>query len=241
MAFFDYLDILPGLEEAYFKIVQLGSSLFGNQIVSRIPPASRARAKFVAGQSYFVQYAPTYDAFDNARKLRWTNYWLSLPFGGHGGANGWPGSGFSGFIYANAPLLRSGQDIELDPPPDTGVIVNGGFYGSSDQWAFNPNWSYSNGKMHDFASSGSLLLGHTTEGGTQFRNYRIEFDAITTTPGTIRISLFGQQGILQTNPNGHIQYTYLNQSHTASPFGCAVVADGGWAGSIDNISAFLLP
>lgn len=128
-----------------------------------------------------------------------------------------------------------------DPPIDSGVVVNGAFFGTSAPWGFNPNWSYSANAMHNFAASGSLLLGTTTEGGTIGRDYQVSYDAVTTSPGTIRIDNFGTTGTPITNPNGHISYTIHNMSHTASPFGIAVVADGGWAGSFTNVSVFLLP
>lgn len=110
------MSIPPGLEEAFFKIFQFASATAQNRIIlHRSSPARRLYSR-VALRSYFVQLAPGYDLLSNSRHLAWTAYWVLLPFSSHLGQNGYPGSGFSAFVYLNAPRVKAGLSLILDPP-----------------------------------------------------------------------------------------------------------------------------
>lgn len=135
MAYVPFLDIIVGLEEAYFKIVQFGSAVLSDTIRLRRSSPARSRYYLYSENSLMVRWDSLYNSFDTARKGRWTNYWATLPFGSHGGANGYPGSGFSAFIYANAPRYKNGYSLWLDPPIlGTELITNGDFLTDLSGW-----------------------------------------------------------------------------------------------------------
>src|SRR6185503_17214187 len=101
------LDIPPGLEEWFFKIMQFGNSSDQSNLVLKTAKPTRQRKARWNIQSLFVRWQSLYDGFDSTRKSAWTSYWSTLPFGSHVGAGGWPGSGYSAFVYVNAPLFRN--------------------------------------------------------------------------------------------------------------------------------------
>lgn len=111
------LDILPGLEEAYFKVVQFGSDVLQDTLLRRIPPPARGRRYLYRDRSYFITFEPIYDALSATVKGHWTTYWGTLPFGDHSGAGNWPGSGYSAFVWLNAPRYKRGLPLILDPYP----------------------------------------------------------------------------------------------------------------------------
>lgn len=136
MVQWDALDILPGLEDAYFSILQFTSNILQTGAQSRITPSSRYRATQLQGRSLIVLWYPLYDSFDSGRKAAWTDYWSTLPFGSHSGSGGWPGSGFSAFIYTNAPRYKAGLDLLLDPGFYTGeILINTDFSGGGTNWS----------------------------------------------------------------------------------------------------------
>jgi len=110
------LSIPPGLEEAYFKVVQFGSAVGQNVILLRRSSPARSRFWTVGMRSLFVRFKSLWASFNNLRRSRWTVFWTSLPFGSHAGLNGYPGSGYSAFIYLNAPRYQRNLSILLDPP-----------------------------------------------------------------------------------------------------------------------------
>lgn len=130
------LDIPPGLEEPYFKIVQFASASSQDRIVLRRSSPARNRFYTVGDRSLFVLWAPLYNSLSTDRHDAWTAYWESLPFGDHSGLSGWPGSGFSAFVYANAPRYEAGLDPLLDPPA-ANLIYNGSFNGNANGWDIN--------------------------------------------------------------------------------------------------------
>lgn len=116
MAKIFYLDIPSGLETLYYKVVRIFGEP-GQKVASTSPRLlSQYRRRFRKELSLFIKWSPTYDSFDSARKLRWTLYWDTLPFGDHRGLNGWPGSGFSAYIHINTPRYHLGLALLLDPP-----------------------------------------------------------------------------------------------------------------------------
>lgn len=174
------IDIPPGLESAYYAVVRAMSGLNADAIGVQAYVAQKRSYKGFAQQSYFVLFNGVYDALSDARKIAWTSYWLTLPFGTHAGANGYPGSGFSAFIYVNAPRYKSGLDFLLDPPTTTNLWPNGDFHLGATGWNINSAFDISSGKLNCVSGQGGgdalitdtsydadLVVGHT---------YRFEFD-----------------------------------------------------------------
>lgn len=122
------LDIPSGLEDLFFKIFQFGNNTTQTTIVGRTGFVTRAKKISWNTRSLFVRWASLYDGLTGGRHNAWTAYWISLPFSSHLGAGGWPGSGFSAFVYVNAPRLKAGLDLLLDPP--TGVVLYEEFFDS---------------------------------------------------------------------------------------------------------------
>lgn len=127
------IDIPAGLEEAYYNVVSfLGGNNPDTIILKRGSPARQRYSEF-ASISLFVKWKSLYNGLSNDQHIAWTDYWITLPFGDHGGENGWPGSGYSAFVYVNAPRYKLGQDLLLDPP-SANLIFNGNFNGSAVGW-----------------------------------------------------------------------------------------------------------
>lgn len=73
--------------------------------------------------SYLPIFQPVYDGLPQYYRDAWTLYWTNLPFGPHSGAGGWPGSGFSAFVFLNAPRQKAGLPLILYP--FTGTVAAG--------------------------------------------------------------------------------------------------------------------
>lgn len=143
------LNIIAGLEEAFWKIFQPQNAETQNVLLSRITPASTKKKSALALRSLFVLWESLWDSFTQTRKDAWQTYWSTLPFGDHSGLHGWPGSGYSAFVYVNAPRYKLGLPLLLDPlglfvvmtdlyhqvqgvcySPELGFFVGCGTYGS---------------------------------------------------------------------------------------------------------------
>ncbi len=128
------LNIPFGLEELFAKIFRPLISGSSDVVVTKKSPASTRQWKYLNEFSLFVRWQGLYNGFTTLRKIAWTNYWLTLPFGDHSGSNGWPGTGFSAFVYVNAPRFKNDLDLLLDPPASENVIVNGTFTDELAPW-----------------------------------------------------------------------------------------------------------
>ena len=123
MAILDSLNIPAGLEELWQKVLALKPNNLTLGVSLTSSQQHYAKKKRTAGRSYIPIFAPTYDALTLTQKTNWAAYWVGLPFGDHVGANGWPGSGFSAFLYVNAPRYKIGQDLLLDAPGTDGNLI----------------------------------------------------------------------------------------------------------------------
>lgn len=162
MALFDTLSIPSGLEDLFNKILALGNAGTSLQFKPPVVVKTAIKKARLNNRSLFVLWYELYDGFSTGRKTAWTSYWGSLPFGSHTGAGGWPGSGFSAFVYANAPRYKAGLDLLLDPPASTAydfiVAVTAvehplsgfGGYGMIETFPAD---------VADFAGGGSIYLG----------------------------------------------------------------------------------
>lgn len=171
-----FLDIPSGLEEAYFKVVQFARASTQNRIILRRSSPARKNYYKVALRSLFVQLAPGYDLLADYRHVNWTIYWLTLPFGNHIGSNGWPGSGFSAFVYWNAPRLRAGLPLDLDPPIGANFFLNPSFTDGLTYWFI----SSLGASVYDGALA--VEANSDPEGSIQ-QNFAVNFN-----PGTYRFS-----------------------------------------------------
>ncbi len=96
--------------------------------------------------SLFIRWHNLYNALTDAQKLNWTEIWEDTAFGDHGGANGWPGSGFSAFIWINAARRRLRFDPYLEPPVAGLFAWGAGIYdsttGAEDVFNLPTFWEY---------------------------------------------------------------------------------------------------
>lgn len=130
------LDIPPGLITQYQSVLTLAFYNANPTIKKRKYPVSYAQRISFSNGSLFVKWQNLWGSFLAPRKLSWTNYWETLPFGTHSGTNGWPGSGYSAFIYVNAPRYMAGLELLLDPPSALGpeLVIDGNFTNGLDDW-----------------------------------------------------------------------------------------------------------
>lgn len=143
------LDIPVGLEDLWNKIFRPIDVEITNFLSSQIPVKRKSGYMALVLRSFFVMWQSLYNSFSVGRRASWNAYWLTLPFGSHSGTNGWPGSGFSAFIYANAPRYKLGLDLLLDPPGGFGdeLLVNGNFTGNDIGWDhIGDGWLYGNNR-----------------------------------------------------------------------------------------------
>lgn len=143
------LDIPPGLEDWYFDIMQFANGSTQEKVILKNNNPTRQRVSNWIGRSLFVKWKELYSGYDSARRARWDLYWGTLPFGSHGGANGYPGSGYSAFVYVNAPRYRDGLDLLDEPPTGAGgLLLNYDFSQGDDNWVNNTGYAYvSNGNL----------------------------------------------------------------------------------------------
>jgi hypothetical protein len=180
---FDYLTIIPGLEQAFFKAFQLGSTISPTTLRQRTLPPARRLFPNLSARSLFVKWQSLYVGFDIPRRSAWTDFWGTLPFGTHWGANEFPGSGFSAFVYINAPRYQSGLDLLLDPPNFSELIYNGNFSLYGDGWQVEDpsiNFTGYNAEFNPI-SGGYFKTGLTHRFYMQPNaSYHMEFDLIDT-------------------------------------------------------------
>lgn len=132
------LNVPSWATELYNRIIKPNSLLLLDTLRLNYATVSREKKVQLKNSSYFVLWEPLWATFNQTRKDNWTDYWGTLPFGLHTGVGNWPGSGYSAFIYVNAPRFKAGQDLLLDPPTfDGGLITNGQFKDGFDFWNYD--------------------------------------------------------------------------------------------------------
>jgi hypothetical protein len=177
------LDIPAGLEDLFWNILQFGDNITQDKLILKTARPTRQKQNTWNIQSLFVLWQDLYNGLSFARRSAWTNYWVTLPYGSHSGAGGWPGSGFSAFVYVNAPRYKTGLDLLLDPPGSDELIYNGNFTLFDSGWLVNYGSVDFSGQNAVFSSS----LGGAFETDDAFvftllpdSIYHIEFDFIAT-------------------------------------------------------------
>lgn len=157
------IDIPAGLESAYQAVVSFLGGNNPNTIITTRPSPAKKNYSVLGSRSLFVQFRDTYNALSGARHIAWRSYWISLPFGSHAGAGGYPGSGFSAFVYVNAPRYQAGLDLLLDPPAIGNLLVNPSFVGSVSPWELGTGWSYVSGLVRILAGDYSGYLSYVRQ------------------------------------------------------------------------------
>lgn len=219
------LDIPPGLEDLYYSIVQFANGTTQNQVNLKTTFFSRQKIFNLANRSLFVLWKDLYSGFTTERRHNWDVYWGTLPFGSLGGPDYWPGSGYSAFVYANAPRYRDGLDLLLDPPVSDELIYNGNFS------LFGAGWLVDYGAV-DFSGQNAVFspsLGgnfQTTEAHifTLLPDsiYHIEFDYICT-DCDFNLNISGEHG-------GRYPYS-LDDSHAPLTHISDDIYTGSWGQS----------
>ena len=127
------LDVPPGLVDAFNYLFVQNEGATTLAFRQRPSPGDSVKRSNTRGRSLFLRWQGLWNSFDETRRVAWQNYWGTLPFGSHSGANFWPGSGYSAFVYVNAPRYQQGLDPLLDPPSGE-LLLNGDLNGNADHW-----------------------------------------------------------------------------------------------------------
>ena len=142
------LDIPPGWEYTFSQILTLKLFRSTDTLMKRRSSVSQAKKKQIVGYSLFLLWQDLWSSFLAPRRDAWQAYWATLPFGAHSGENGWPGSGYSAFVYVNAPRYAAGLDLLLDPPNLYGpeLLASPNFEDEAD-WLLDENAEWSVGAI----------------------------------------------------------------------------------------------
>lgn len=127
---FDALDIISGLEDAYFEVVQLVSNFAGSSLRQKRDSAPARPYSARATKSIMRELRQFYVALNQDRQISWRKY--GKPFGL---------SGWTAFVQYNAPRVAGGYAITRFAPIYVGNLVqNFDMYG-------NPpaNWTHGQG------------------------------------------------------------------------------------------------
>lgn len=193
MAFIDGLDVpdeLLSLFNKFLSVLNGGASLGLKYYPSSV---NRARNRTLYTASLFVLWQSLYDGFTSDRRAAWDLYWTTLPFSSHSGANGWPGSGYSAFVYVNAPRKRAGLSLLYDPP-FVNLVYNGDFAAEADGWDFEGAYLDAGGARFDAGSDFPFFIGDGSHPFTILSggSYRIEAD-IDTSGGDFELDLYSNE------------------------------------------------
>lgn len=237
------IDIPPGLEDAYYGAVRLLGGNNPNTIIEKRQSPARKNFSQVSNRSLFVKFKSTWRSFDTSRKNSWTLFWEILPFGNHGGLNGWPGSGYSAFVYVNAPRYKRGEPLLLDPPGN--LIINGDFSDGDHNWLIENFSIVPPNLLKDFTDSNALGYNQDDAQAPIIKNHRYLF-AVDVVGGSEYLS-FAIEG-------GDPYYLFLNEDifsdvdetlafvFTApvdSEFPVfTVYADNSWLGTVGNFRLY---
>lgn len=235
------IDIPAGLEDAYHRVV---SYLGGNNpdtIILRKGSPAKQNFYLFSDRSLFVKWKSIWADFDAPRKLSWSDYWESLPFSPHSGQNGWPGSGYSAFVYINAPRYKANLDLLLDPPVSN-LIYNGDFSLGDDGWSFS-DWTIHDGYAEIIDAPDTNILN--TDGAHEFilpadADVRLQFD-YESTDALFLVQIFDTYNSesvfidFNLDGSGHYDQTFLTTLASPTAIIQFIEYNGGDV-LIDNIS-----
>lgn len=231
MALFDGLDIPPELETLFNALLSLGnnSSSLGKRPV--VSSGDTLKKRVLNNRSLFILWKSLYDGFDSTRKGAWQLYWATLPFGSHSGSNGWPGSGYSAFVYINAPIYRVGGDLLLDPP-STNIIVDPNFTMGNAWWDFDDtaDWESHDGFARCTGGTNGLFSGDMSSPPGA---YALDFDVSNSNNGNATVFEPTDMVFLDDAPltDGHQHYTGLAGFQVEQ----LIFLQQGFTGDITNV------
>lgn len=202
------LSVPDPLLNAYFKTLTSKNSFGIDNVGLKLPSQNWTRAKRTANRSLFLYLAPTWETFLSDRRTAWQAYWIALGHSFELTTAGWPGSGFSAFVEVNAPRIKLGEDLLLDPPA-TAIILNGGFDGSLDPWyAFAPidsgegfSWGavWADGQVtwhaDDFTEGDDESISQNYYAFTNDVTYHVALDLAVSSDASVYLPLFMRIGI----------------------------------------------
>lgn len=113
------LDIIAGLEDAYFAVVRFVGSLSGNAITSQLVTPQRPQGFRISSASKLKQLRKIYTSYTQGRQQFWCDY-------------GFPDdmTGWQKYVQLNAPRLTNMLPVLNEPPvPFGNKVINGTFYG----------------------------------------------------------------------------------------------------------------
>lgn len=110
------LDIPVGLEDAWAKFFQFTNKTTADNFILKTAVPTRAKKSAWALRSLFVKWQTVYDALSQETRDKWQYYWSWLPFTSYTGSRGFPGSGYSAFVYLNAPRYKAHLSLQTIPP-----------------------------------------------------------------------------------------------------------------------------
>ena len=134
--------------------------------------------------------------------------------------------------YFSDELVQNGNFSELGPE----IIINGDFTTDSD-WSLGAGWTISNGKLR--ADNVSLINTFQVYFYTSGKTYKVTYTISDYVKGEVRFQLGGGGSTVNgatRDANGtYTEYIVATANHTSARFR-ALSADGGFTGSIDNVS-----
>ena len=192
MALFDTIDIPAGLEDLFNALFAVGNNGTSLQTIVHPTVASPIKRAMLNNKSLFVMLEPIWLTLSGEQQDAWGLYWSTLPFGSHSGADGWPGSRYSAFVYENAKCYRLGLPWMLWPP-SFNMIYNGDFSSGADGWtnfgvtfagghciftSLHPNGEIitASGHRFDFSAGHTYRIEMYLGAGTGNFNWGIDFN-----------------------------------------------------------------
>lgn len=170
-------DLPIGFETSFFKALTLKIRAGVSSVMRRKPSVSFSTSHVITGRSLFLLWEDLWGTFSPSRRSAWALHWATLPFGSHIGAGGWPGSGYSAFVFVNAPRFKLGLDLLLDPPAGLGpeLVTNPDFASNANGWTLDRAF-WSAGNICVPFADGTYTADITQDFGLTLENatYRVE-------------------------------------------------------------------
>lgn len=235
------IDIPAGLEDAYHRVVSFLGGNNPDTIILRRQSPAKQNFYLYSDRSLFVKWKSIWRDLTVEQKSSWADFWESLPFSPHSGQNGWPGSGYSAFVYINAPRYKANLDLLLDPPVSN-LIFNGDFSLGADGWEYS-DWTIHDGYAEVISAPFTNFL--QTDAGHEFilpadADVRLQFD-YESTDAFFLVQIYdtfnSESVFLDFNLSGSGHYDESFLTTLASP--TAIIYFLEYAGGsvlIDNIS-----
>lgn len=118
------VDIPSGLESLFYSLFGYPNSVTQDALRTNNSAVPRKRRASLLSNSLFLLWEPVWQTFDTTRRDAWQSYWELLPFGSHLGSRGYPGSGYSAFVFLNAPRHKVDYPLFDIAPESNDVDVS---------------------------------------------------------------------------------------------------------------------